>query len=67
MSSAWKYGISAVAINEDTVCAAEALGHSLYKEVKDGLYCIVIVVPDQYTSKCFEAVLDDKNFRQLLV
>ena len=63
----WKYGISAVAINEDTVCAAEAFGHNLYKEVKDGLYHIVIVVPEQYNSRHFEAVLDDENFRWLLV
>ena len=44
-----------------------ATGANLYKEVKNGLYHMVVVVPEQYNSKSFKAVLDDEAFRQLLV
>ncbi|KDQ08757.1 hypothetical protein BOTBODRAFT_118102, partial [Botryobasidium botryosum FD-172 SS1] len=58
------FGIRAVAINSQTIAEARTMGEDLYASVRSSRFDMVLLSPEQLSSKGFEKLLDDPEFRK---
>ncbi|KAG9221254.1 hypothetical protein CCMSSC00406_0008911 [Pleurotus cornucopiae] len=60
------YGLSALAINEDTLAAAQRRGDDLWKQACSGRVSMILVSPEQLVSRSFDRLLHTKAFAESL-